>query len=113
MNTLHTQWQTMLESGRIPCMEYPIILNDDKEWLLVDISLSNDGLIFVFDSNGLPVSFDGNIIQLSDNYFKLLFDNYNAGENDSDDLDYYLQAINENILEGFILSNGLYDDSEE
>lgn len=113
MNTLQAQFETMLQRGIIPYLEYPIILNGEKEWLLVEIECLENGLKFSFDSNGSPVYFDGAIKQFSDNHFFLPFDTYNAGENDSEDLDYYLQAIIENIQDGFISANNLYCNDEE
>lgn len=112
MNTLQVQFKEMLQRGIIPVLEYPIVVNGEKEWLLVDIKCLENGLEFSFDSNGLLTSFDGAIKQFSDNYYLLPFDTYNAGENDSDSLDYYLQAIAENIQDGFIYSNNIQDDSE-
>jgi hypothetical protein len=107
MNTLQLQFAEMLQRGRIPYLEYEILLNGEDDYLLVELTCLENGIEFSFDSNGLPASFDGSIKQLSDNYFLMPFDSYGAGENDSDDLDYYLQGIDENMLTGFICSNDL------
>jgi hypothetical protein len=108
MNTLQLQFAEMLQRGRIPYLEYEITLNGEDDYLLVELTCLENGIEFSFDSNGLPASFDGSIKQLSDNYFFMPFDNYDAGENDSDNLDYYLQGIDENITTGFIYSNDLF-----
>jgi len=79
MNTLQVQFSEMLQRGTIPVLEYPVIISGEKEWLVVDIEYSDNGFLFSFDSNGLPASFDGSIKQLSDNYFLLPFDSYDAG----------------------------------
>jgi hypothetical protein len=113
MNTLQVQFSEMLQRGRLPYLEYPVIINGENDWLSVEITCLENGFEFSFDSHNLPVFFDGLIVQISDNYFSLPFDSYNAGENDRDDLDYYLVAIAENIKDGFIYANGIQDDSEE
>lgn len=109
MQTIKDQFDAMLESGKIPAMEYPI-KNDDNgnDWLLVDIGINDQGITFSFDSMEKPVSFDGEIITYNDCYFCMPYDQY------FEDLDYYLQAINDNIMEGFLLPNDLYfvDDNE-
>jgi hypothetical protein len=113
MNTIQLQFVEMLQRGRLPYLEYSVIINGEQDWLLVEITCLENGLEFSFDSHNLPVFFDGSIKQFSDNYFFLPFDSYNAGENDNDDLDYYLIAIAENIQDGFIYANGIQDNSEE
>lgn len=112
MNTIKAQFDTMLESGRIPVMEYPVFINGEQEWLVVELSATDAGIEFSFDNFGLPASFDGSIIVHSDTHYTMPYDSYNAGENDSDSLHYYLEAIAENILEGFICSNGIWSDEE-
>lgn len=112
MNTIQLQFDQMLQRGIIPCFEYPITLNGEKEWLLVDLVCLDHGIEFSFDSNSLPVFFEGSIVSINDNRYLLPFDNYSAGENDSDDLDYYLQAIAGNIQDGFIAANNLFCNEE-
>lgn len=105
MQTIKDQFNAMLESGKITAMEYPTSEND---WLLVDIGISDQGVTFSFDSDNKNTFFEGEIVQYNDCYFCLPFDEYFK------DLDYYLQMINDNIIEGFLLPNDLYyvDDSE-
>ena len=105
MNTIKQQFEAMLQRGIIPCMEYQ---TSDGDWLLVNIKCSDQGITFSFDSMEKPVYFDGEIITYNDCYFCMPFDEY------FEDLDYYLQAISDNIIEGFLLPNDLYyvDDNE-
>lgn len=110
------QWQTMLNNGRIPVMEYKL---NNGEWLEVDIALpvvtttcpitgkqlssSIEGsyISFSFDQGKYETFFDGNI-KGANGYYKMPLDEY------FDNLDYYLQEIARNIEEGFILANDLY-----
>lgn len=105
MNTLHKQFNTMLESGTIPCFEYEM---SNGEYLLVNIQITDkqadaQGLLFSFDTEDKFVSFDGDIITFknNNNLFLLPFDG------DSEDLDYYLQGLDENIIEGYLIPNEL------
>ena len=109
MQIIKDQFNAMLERGIITAMEYQIKDDDNgNDWLLVDIGINDQGITFSFDSMEKPVYFDGEIITYNDCYYCLPFDEY------FEDLDYYLQMINDNIIEGFLLPNGLYyvDDSE-
>lgn len=112
MNTIQTQFNDMLQSGRIPYMEYPVLINGEREFLLVELSATNTGIEFSFDNFDLPVSFDGNIVVYSDTHYLMPYDSFGSGENDSDSLHYYLEGISDNITEGFIGSNGIWADEE-
>ena len=100
------QWQNMLNSGRIPIMEYEIKLNDEKEFLVVDISCDNHGLYFYFDDFDLPKHFSGNVKKWNDEFLIRFDDCFH-------NLDHYLQAINDEITEGFILPNNLLCEGSE
>ena len=112
MNTVKQQFDEMLQAGRIPFMEYPVLINGKKEWLLIELSANDKGIEFSFDNFGLPASFDGSIVAYSDTHYMMPYDSFDRGENDSDDLDYYLIAISENITEGFICNNGIWTEEE-
>lgn len=106
MNTLHEQFNQMLDRGTILCFEYEM---SNNEYLLVDIQITDkqsdiQGLLFSFDTDDLPVSFYGDIVtyENNDNMFLMPFDEY------SDDLDYYLGGLYENITEGYLIPNNLY-----
>jgi len=77
------------------------ILND--EYLLVDLTLTDKGILFEADFIK-PVSFDGDIIPQGNNVFLCPFD-YSY---ELETLDHYLQEINNNILEGYLIPNNLY-----
>ena len=107
MNTLHNQFNAMLERGTIPFFEYQM---SNGDYLLVNIQITDkqantQGLLFSFDTDNKPVSFDGDIVTFenNNNLFLLPFDEYNA------DLDYYLQGLYENIVEGYLILNNLYE----
>lgn len=105
MNTIKQQFEAMLQRGIIPCMEYQ---TSEDDWLLVNIECSDQGIVFSFDSDNKRVAFDGEIITYNDCRYCLPYDEY------FEDLDYYLQMIDQNIIEGFLLPNDLYyvDDNE-
>ena len=97
---IFTQWQEMLNYGKIPCFE---ILLNNGDYLLVGIEYTqgDDFISFSFDDS-FPVFFDGDIKKHGGSYHVMLdgFDN----------LDNYLELIYENILEGYILPNNLWCD---
>ena len=94
---IEAQWQAMLANGRIPVMEWKMA---NEEWLMVDIEYKGDYFLFSFDQNK-PVFFDG-CITGQDNFYHYPIDEY------FNSLDHYLQEIAGNIIEGYLLPNGLY-----
>lgn len=105
-NAIKQQWQQMINRGTMPLFEIQIT---ESDYLLVDLSLTDDGIRFSFDTspiapyNVLPVSFDGEIIQLGEGVYVLPFESAC-----SDGLDSLLEMIYENITEGFLLPNNLF-----
>jgi hypothetical protein len=112
MNIIKQQFDKMVQSGRIPVMEYPVLIDGKKEWLTVELSANDKGINFSFDNFDLPASFDGSIVVYSDTHYLIPYDSFDSGENDSDDLDYYLIGISDNITEGFICTNQIWFDEE-
>ena len=98
MQTIQQQFDTMLERGTIPVFEFEM---SNGEFIVVDISICDNGVVFEFDNEGLPVYFSGNVERISDNTFVYQFDEY------FDSLDYYLQEIHQEIIEGYIAANNL------
>lgn len=96
MNTLQQEFQTMLESGRIPVLEYELY---NGGYLTVQIEATETGLQFSADFNDLPCFFDGQITG-SGNYWLLPYDNDFS-------LDSHLQLIDQNITDGYIIANSL------
>ena len=98
---IFTQWQAMLNYGKIPCFE---ILLNNGDYLVVDIDYQtgDDFISFSFDDS-LPVFFDGDIKKRGGRYRVMLDDCFN-------NLDNYLELIHANILEGYILPNNLWCD---
>tara|TARA_R110000851_G_scaffold264328_1_gene416889 strand:+ start:843 stop:1520 length:678 start_codon:yes stop_codon:yes gene_type:complete len=95
--TIGKQWDEMLSRGIMPLFELEII-ND--EYLLVELSIVDKGIEFVFDSDNKPVSFDEEIVLIHDNRYLLPFD-------DNDNLDRNLEIIMQNLNEGYLLPNNL------
>ena len=97
------QWEKMIANGRLPVMEYQI---GEDDYLIVDLELVDEGsaILFSFDRYPFPTAdvwFSGDVIKVLDNY-QITIDEF------TDDLDIYLQQIDQEMLEGFILPNGLY-----
>ncbi len=103
MQTLKTQFQTMLANNIIPVFEFEM---SNDEYLVVNIYLDDKGIGFEFDNDNLPVSFDGEIENEGDTWL-LPFDEC------FEELDHYLQMISENITDGFLIPNDLYRFTEE
>jgi hypothetical protein len=98
MNIIKKQWNEMLNRGTMPLFE--VELKDDQ-YLLVDLALTDEGVEFSFDSEDLPVSFDGDIETIHSNRYLLPFDEY------VESLDSYLELISDNLSEGYLLPNDL------
>ena len=101
--TIACQWEKMIASGRLPIMEYQI---GEDDFLQVDLELADGGsaILFSFDRYPFPTAdvwFSGDVVPVLNN-FQITIDEY------SDRLDIYLQQIDQEMMEGFILPNGLY-----
>ena len=101
--TIAYQWEKMIKAGRLPIMEYQI---GEDDYLIVDLELVDEGsaILFSFDRYPFPTAeiwFSGEVIKVLDNY-QITIDEY------TDNLDSYLQQVEQEMLEGFILPNGLY-----
>jgi len=118
---INAQWQAMIQAGRIPVMEWKMANGD---WFVVDINLpahysrkaANDNakwergdcanyLTFSFDQDNKPCFFDG-CITGKHGFYKYPLDEC------LDSLDHYLQEISSNIIEGYLIPNGLYAEEE-
>ena len=95
---INSQWQAMLNYGKIPMFEMAL---NNGDYLLVDIDYreGNDYISFSFDDS-LPVFFDGEI-RIQGGGYCIMLDAY------FDSLDSYLELIYNNILEGYIIHNDL------
>ena len=92
------QWQSMLDHGIIPMFEIEL---SNGDYLIVDIEYiqGDDFIGFSFDDS-FPVFFDGEIKKHGGEYRVMLdecFDNLNS----------YLQLIDNNIMDGYIIPNDL------
>ena len=101
--TIVYQWNKMIASGRIPVIKYQI---GESEFLQVDLELvdNSSAIIFSFDRRPFPtadVFFSGDVVPVLDNY-QITIDEY------SNRLGLYLQQVDREMMEGFILPNGLH-----
>lgn len=95
---INSQWQTMLNYGKIPMFEIELS-NGDYLLVNIDYTQGNDYISFSFDDS-LPVFFDGELKKHGGEYRVMLDDCFES-------LDSYLQLIYNNILEGYIIPNDL------
>lgn len=99
--TIRQDWDNLIHSGRIPVIEYQI---SESEYLICDISLSDDNECFFFSFDKDPlceVYFSGDVTTFSDIYYRYPVDNEMS-------LDWHLNAINQEMTEGYLLPNNLY-----
>ena len=102
-NSIRTEWEKFISSGRIPVIEYQIA---EDEYLICDIYLSDDNECFFFSFDKDPlheVYFSGDVTTFSDIYYRYPVDNEMS-------IDWHLNAINQEMTEGYLLPNGLYCD---
>ena len=100
-NSIRNEWEKLISSGMIPAIEYQTGEND---YLIVDIQLSDDNecFFFSFDKYLLcDVYFSGNITAFSNIYYRYPVD-------EEMNIDWHLNAINQEMTEGYLLPNGLF-----
>ena len=95
---INSQWQTMLNYGKIPCFEIELS-NGDYLIVNIDYTQGDNYISFSFDDS-LPVWFDGEIKKHGGNYHVMLDPYFES-------LDSYLELIYNNIIEGYIIPNDL------
>ena len=95
---INSQWQAMLNYGKIPMFEIELN-NGDYLIVNIDYQAGNNYISFSFDDS-LPVFFDGEIKKHSGEYRVMLDECF-------DNLDSYLQFIYDNIMDGYIIPNDL------
>ena len=103
---IKNEWQDMLGRGVIPMFEIELT---DGEYLNVDLGIVGNCIYFTFDQDGLPAYFGGDIISVGDDVYGvyvLPFDEYMT-------LQDMLELIADNIREGYIAPNGLFDSTAE
>lgn len=99
VKNLKSEMQAFISKGGIPCFEYKL---NNGEYLIVNLEVVKKGIKFSFDSMDLKTWFSGEIIKIHDNRYLLKADQY------TEDLDSYLQQIDQEILDGFIVPNDLF-----
>jgi len=103
MQTILEQFEQMIQSGRIPLFEYEL---NNGEFLLVHVACTETEIKFNFDDSLGSVYFDVEI-QGNSGFYSYQFDN------EYDTLNRLLELIDANIMEGYILPNGLYVEDAE
>lgn len=101
--TLRAQWEAMINRGIMPIFNHDLS-NGDILTVNVQLEADDSGLLFNLDAweaEGLEPYFSGAIEQRGHRYF-LPFDEY------EDSLDAYLAQLADEILEGYLVPNGLY-----
>ena len=96
-NSIRYEWDNM---RCFPILEYKI---SESDYLIVELSLSEDNreIEFSFDSDNKKTRFSGGVTTINDNRYKIPVDPDMS-------LDHHLQAISEEMIEGYLLPNGLY-----
>jgi len=89
------------EWGNLSCIPVMEFETSNGDYLVVDIVWSDSGLVFDFHEE-YPVSFSGEVFKLCRGRYLYPFDEYFVG------LQHYLEEINQEITEGYLLSNGLF-----
>ena len=106
MNTIIQQFNDMLDNGTIPVMEFKLA---DNDYLVVDITVTDrqnkeiQGVLFSLSHEDIETFFSGEVEEYQGNYcipYDECFDN----------LDYYLEAIHHEVMEGLLMPNDLLTD---
>lgn len=109
MNTLKEQ--LIATQIKYNCVFSETLISNDDDYLLVEFEYNekHDGLEFSADFE-LPTHFSGDVIQLNkdnNNRYVIPFDS-----DYFDNIDHYFQELNDEINEGYLLPNNLFDLSE-
>ena len=109
IDSMSGQWDNMITRGVMPLMEYQ---TGEDDYLIVNIELHHNKRCMWFEFNIDPVQadkvwFSGDVKPYNRNkkvnsWFKLYVDPC------FDSLDCYLQQIDQEIVEGYLLPNDLY-----
>ncbi len=102
MEKLFTQWNKMLDAGRMPIFEFKCINSEGEEdYYVFNVHMNPHGLTFDIPDTDIKTWFSGEIVKLNSFMFLLPFDEH------FDDLDYYLEQIHLEITEGYFIPNGI------
>lgn len=96
--SVYREFKAFIGRGGVPVIEYPIA---GGEFIEVWISVAESGVVFSFDDLDFPVWFGGEVKRYDGDHIVpfCVF---------TDKFDSYLQIIDGNMTEGFILPNNLY-----
>lgn len=98
MDTLKEQFNDYTENGILPLFELEMV---DGDWLIVNLSADDKGIVFDFDQDGKDVWFDGEVEQLGEGRYLYPFCDWF-------DLDSHLAEVLANIQDGFLSPNSLF-----
>ncbi len=82
-----------------PLFEFEI---PGDEHLFVSLKMVKKGIEFSFDNDSLPTSFGGDVIKTSGRSYLIKCDEFTSS------LDELLQSVHNEMIEGYLLPNGLY-----
>ena len=91
--------------GKMRCFPILEYKTGESDYLVVVLLLSEDNLEieFSFDSDNKKTWFSGDVIVINDNRYKITVDPDMS-------LDEHIQLIDQEMIEGYLLPNGLYCD---
>lgn len=99
MQKICKQFDDMLIQGSIPVFEFQCKdEHGNVDWYTFELSMHPDGVCLEFDAT-LKTWFSGYVVKLSDYRYLLPFDDR------FDNLDEYLEEINLEIIEGYLIPN--------
>ena len=83
----------------LPLFEFAL---PEDEHLIVNISMAKKGIEFRFDTDGNKTFFGDDVIKTGDGVYLIKCDEYTT------DLDSYLEMVDIEIIEGYLIPNNLY-----
>lgn len=98
METIKDQYQEMIARGTIPVFEFKTVAG---EFITVDIGITDSGVSFEFDTEEKDTHFSGNVANEGGYVYVYQFDEF------QESLDWYLQEIYQEMVEGYIIPNGI------
>lgn len=92
------QFHNFIDNGGMPVIEYEL---KDGDFVEVYIAVDDKGVLFELDTLGLKTYFSGDVQDTGGGVYRIKFDEFFT------DLDYYLQNIDSEVTEGFLIPNDI------
>lgn len=99
MSELKNEFNAMIENGISPLFELESY-RDSSLVFIVELSATDEGIIFSFDRDGREVFFSGEVEQKSEFNFLYPFDS-------DQDLQWHLSEVLNELCDGFLTPNNL------